>query len=120
MTEQFTPCGTTGQYGIGQAPDTFILSERNFRGEPTDDIPMGYAAFDLATGEQITQTYGTAKAVESDVRGREQAQAQRPTSTNRRFGRRSHPLGTAIEAGDGYTIYSDDLSGRGRVQIWDD
>jgi hypothetical protein len=33
---------------------------------------------------------------------------------------RSHPLGEVIEAGDGYTIYEDDVFGGGRVQIWDE
>ncbi len=39
----------------------------------------------------------------------------------RRFGatNSSSPLGTVIERGDGYTVYTDDLTGTGQVQIWD-
>ena len=33
--------------------------------------------------------------------------------------RRSHPLGTVVETGDGYTVYEDTTFGGGRVQIWD-
>lgn len=33
--------------------------------------------------------------------------------------RRTHPLGTPVENGDGYTIYEDTTFGGGRVQIWD-
>ncbi len=34
--------------------------------------------------------------------------------------RGGHPLGDVVEAGDGYTVYEDQLAGRGgRVQLWD-
>jgi hypothetical protein len=33
---------------------------------------------------------------------------------------RHHPLGTAVESGDGYTVYQDTAFGGGRVQIWDE
>src|SRR5688500_16006176 len=41
-------------------------------------------------------------------------------ASRRRTSRRSHPLGEAIEAGDGYTTYEDTAFGGGRVQIWDE
>lgn len=31
----------------------------------------------------------------------------------------THPLGRAVEDGDGYTVYEDEAFGGGRVQIWD-
>lgn len=41
-------------------------------------------------------------------------------AAKRRAAARSHPLsGGVVEAGDGYTVYEDGLTGRGHVRIYD-
>lgn len=37
-----------------------------------------------------------------------------------RRSRRSHPLGVAVEDGDGYTVYEDTAFGGGRIRIYDE
>lgn len=106
--------------------DTFSINVHGPRTTELDNLTNRYGRYNKRTG-----TYEFPKSVEAEIRAAVDStipanndtahDAGRSTSTNRQAsGRRSHPLGGAVEAGDGYTVYQDTAFGGGRVQIWDE
>lgn len=90
-----------------------------------------FAVIDGTTGEQVYRLPATFKlrvqnkAAELNAAAAQPAAAMKPgwsKAARRRAGHtgRSHPLGEAVEYGDGYAVYEDTTFGAGRVQIWDE
>ncbi len=103
MTDYYIETQTSRKRGVAPLYVVKNASHKRVASFPTEALAQGYI-------DRQDQPATAAPTVTAPTTGWSNASRRRS----------SHDLGTALEHGDGYTIYEDGFTGHGgRVQIWD-